>query len=187
MYDIVNHDWFAGRSTDPPFVPQLKDASDTACFARRYEFRAHEDASILDDIASELPINDNDDERAAFSAVNIDSLSDENKKIVQRTMSKSRSLSVLRDTRDDRQFASIQEWSSFMLRKEHSANFDLRKRNRKLRGLSPPRHHPINCQQTNNSPCCSERISKLSGHRAWRLNAQSIFAQPLRSYQPATC
>jgi hypothetical protein len=58
----------------------LNDASDTAYFAQRYEFRADEDASILDDIASEMPINDNDDELAVFSAVNLDSLSLENEK-----------------------------------------------------------------------------------------------------------
>jgi hypothetical protein len=140
---------------DPSFVLQFKDASDTAYFAQRYEFRAHEDASIIDGIASEMLIND--DDLAIFFAVNFDSPSVEENKIVQRAMlisggSRNRLGFILR-----MEHTVI---STFFCGTENSADC-----------LRPGTSHPINCRRTSKAACYSEKISKLSDHRAGTLNA----------------
>jgi serine/threonine protein kinase len=84
--EIIDHPWFAGVNPDtqgPPFVPSLTGQTDTAYFSQRYQFQPGEDASILDDFASELPVDDDDLSR--FPAVNVDSLWEANQQVIRRS------------------------------------------------------------------------------------------------------
>ncbi|OHS94130.1 hypothetical protein TRFO_39679 [Tritrichomonas foetus] len=87
--EIINHPWFDGidtKTSEPPFVPEIKSLTDTEYFQQRYTFKTEDDSDILEDIAESVKEKNSNisvqisRDMNKFQAVAVDQLKEKNSK-----------------------------------------------------------------------------------------------------------